>query len=412
MRLFTASLSTETNTFVPIPTRAEDFTVDGGGPPMGSGSVHPCYDVLRRRSAQEGFELVEGLGASAPPSGTVRRDTYEGFRDEILAAAAAAMPLDGVVLGLHGAMVAHGYDDVEGDLLSAIRELVGPAAVIGVEFDPHMHLTQLRFDSADILICFKEFPHVDVIERAEEVCDLTLRTIRGEIAPAMAKWDARMIEVLPTGTQPMRGFVDRLMAMESLSFGSSLSELPAERLQGSSLAGERGGAMLSISCVHGFMAADVEEVGAAMVVITDGDQNKAAAMAEQLGRELFEMRGETRPQYWAPDEGVVEALRHGRQGQPAVIADVWDNPGGGPAGDGTVILRSLITHAAAQQRQRVGFAGVWDPQACALCAAAGVGASLQLRFGGKTSHMAGDPIDALVTVEGVVDDCRSARTQA
>lgn len=131
------------------------------------------------RAAAEGFEVVEGLAATAPPSGTVRRDTYEAFKQEILAQCSAALPIDGVVLGLHGAMVAHGYDDVEGDLLSDVRALVGVECVIGVEFDPHMHLTQRRFDNADILIAYKEFPHVDMIERAEEVVDLTLRTIHG-----------------------------------------------------------------------------------------------------------------------------------------------------------------------------------------------------------------------------------------
>ena len=79
------------------------------------------------------------------------------------------------------AMVAHGYDDVEGDLLSKVRAIVGPDVPIGAELDPHSHLTDLRFDSADILIAFKEFPHIDVIERAEEVVDYTLKMIRKEM---------------------------------------------------------------------------------------------------------------------------------------------------------------------------------------------------------------------------------------
>ena len=159
-------------------------------------------------------------------------------------------------------MVAHGYDDVEGDLLSKVRAIVGPDVPIGAELDPHSHLTDLRFDSADILIAFKEFPHIDVIERAEEVVDYTLKMIRKEMyatpalrcavfcpallcallcpvtpaclsvpaavissKPVMAKFDCRMIEVLPTSTQPMRGFADRMMAMEGHSELSELSEI-------------------------------------------------------------------------------------------------------------------------------------------------------------------------------------------
>ena len=66
------------------------------------------------------------------------------MRDEIIAQVRAAMPLDGVLLGLHGAMVAHGYDDVEGDIIERVRAIVGPDCVIGVELDPHCHLTMKR----------------------------------------------------------------------------------------------------------------------------------------------------------------------------------------------------------------------------------------------------------------------------
>eukprot|EP01051_Picozoa_sp_SAG22_P007397 SAG22_NODE_520_length_9508_cov_1.914869_1_plen_244_part_00 len=215
MKIYTAALSTETNTYVPLPTSATDFSVyspSGSDSREGGGSTpHPCYDILRRRAAAEGFELAEGMGANAPPAGTVGQKVYEGFKEEILAGLRAALPVDGVVLGLHGAMVAHGYDDVEGDLLAAVRQLAGPAAVVAAELDPHSHLFQQRLDSADILIAYKEFPHIDVIERAEELIELTLRTIKKEIRPVMSAFDCRMIEVLPTSSEPMRSFVDRMM---------------------------------------------------------------------------------------------------------------------------------------------------------------------------------------------------------
>ena len=105
------------------------------------------------------------------------------MRDEILGQCAAAMPLDGVLLGLHGAMVAYGYDDVEGDIIERVRAIVGPGCVIGVELDPHCHLTKKRVAGADIIILYKEFPHTDVVERAEEVLDLVLRTIRERDPP-------------------------------------------------------------------------------------------------------------------------------------------------------------------------------------------------------------------------------------
>ena len=130
--------------------------------------------VARRRAAKEGFTLIEGSCFAASPAGTTNRTDYEGMRDEILGQVEAAMPIDAVLLGLHGAMVAHGYDDVEGDIIERVRAIIGPKCVIGVELDPHCHLTLKRVRLADIIVLYKEFPHTDVVERAEDLLDLVL----------------------------------------------------------------------------------------------------------------------------------------------------------------------------------------------------------------------------------------------
>jgi microcystin degradation protein MlrC len=172
MRVFTASLATETNTFAPIPTDLRSFEEAGlyppGKHPDGPTLVTSPLWVLRRRAA-EGIEVVEGTCAWAEPAGTVARAVYEELRDRILAELDAALPVDAVCLGLHGAMVAHGYDDCEGDLLARIRKRVSPDVPIGAELDPHCHMTEQMVAAADLLICFKEFPHTDFVERAEEV---------------------------------------------------------------------------------------------------------------------------------------------------------------------------------------------------------------------------------------------------
>ncbi|MFT7755693.1 UNVERIFIED_CONTAM: M81 family metallopeptidase, partial [Salmonella enterica subsp. enterica serovar Enteritidis] len=81
----------------------------------------------------------------------------------------------------HGAMVAQGYDDCEGDLLERIRAIVGPDVLIASELDPHSHLTRKRVENSNILAAFLEFTHTDFYERGEHVVDLALRTLRGEI---------------------------------------------------------------------------------------------------------------------------------------------------------------------------------------------------------------------------------------
>ena len=122
MRLFTATLATETNTFSPLPTglasyQESVFLRPGEHPDDAPRMCTAPLFVARRRAASDGFTLIEGSCFAASPAGTTNRADYEAMRDEILAQLKAALPLDAVLLGLHGAMVAFGYDDVEGDII-------------------------------------------------------------------------------------------------------------------------------------------------------------------------------------------------------------------------------------------------------------------------------------------------------
>ncbi|GAA4488916.1 M81 family metallopeptidase [Gluconacetobacter asukensis] len=376
MKVFVASLATETNTFSPVPTDRANFLAAFYAPP----GRHPAtptlcsavFPSLRSRASREGFELVEGTATWADPGGLVQRQTYEALRDEILDQLRAALPVNAVVLGLHGAMVAQGYDDCEGDLLARVRALAGPDAVIGATFDPHSHLTPKRVENLDILNAFLEFPHTDFVARAEQVVDLTLRAVRGEIRPVISVFDCRMIDVLPTSQQPMRGFIDSLRALEGQD------------------------TVLSVSLIHGFLAGDVPELGARMVVITDNDPERGARLAREKGMDLFALRGATRMTQHGVEEALHLAAARVAAGatRPVVLADTWDNPGGGVAGDGTLILRAMLDAGL----NDVGVATIWDPMAVTFCLAAGEGATLTLRFGGKSGPGAGDPIDATVTV--------------
>lgn len=376
MRIFTASLATETNTFSPVPTdrasfKAAFYAGPGDHPETPTLCSSPIV-ALRRRAAQDGLTVIEGTATWAEPGGLLQRRTYEELRDEILGQLRAALPVEAVILGLHGAMVAQGYDDCEGDLLARLRDIVGPDVIVACELDPHSHLTPKRVAASNILAAFLEFPHTDFYERGEHVVELGLAAARGEIRPVISTFDCRMIQVLPTSREPMRSFVDRIKALH----------------------GKDG--ILSVSVIHGFMAADVPEMGTRILVVTDDDKARGDALAEKLGMELFAMRENTAMTMLTADEGIARALavRSGGSGNPVVIADVWDNPGGGVAGDGTAILRLMLERGV----DNVGVATIWDPIAVTFCHAAGEGAVIDLRFGGKAGPQAGAPIDATVQV--------------
>ena len=382
MRIFAASIGTETNTFAPIPTALSSFHEGfyfkpGQHPEDPTLTTAPLW-VARRRAKAEGWTLIEGSCSWAEPAGLVSREAHETLRDEVLDQLRAAMPVDGVLLGLHGAMVADGYDDCEGDLIERVRGIVGPKVPIGVELDPHCHLTVKRVRNATLIICYKEFPHTDYVARGEELVELTLSAIRSEIKPVMSLVDCRMIGSFPTTIQPMRGFVDKISALE----------------------GKNG--VLSISIAHCFPYADVPELGSRILVVTDNKKDYGDKLARELADEFLAMRGKTQPPFHSPDEMIDIALSGPG---PVVVADPSDNPGGGAPGDSTVILRRLIERGV----KGVALAPIWDPMAVRVCFLAGVGGKLQLRFGGKTAVTSGQPIDALVTVKKLVRDATQSQ---
>lgn len=376
MRIFAASLATETNTFSPIPTNRASFEDTayfpaGQHPDRATHTTAPLY-VARQRARQDNFTLIEGSCFWAEPSGTCAQADYENMRDEILTQLRAAMPVDGVLLGLHGAMVAFGYDDCEGDIIAHVRDIVGPKVPIGVELDPHCHLTEKRVRGADIIVIYKEYPHIDFVERAEELVSMMVKTIRGQIKPVMSLYDCRMIELVPTTREPGRSFVDRMSALE----------------------GKNG--VLSISLAHGFQQGDVPEIGSRVLVVTDNAKAAGDALAKQLGEEFRALKGQFHPPVTPLDAALDRALA-APDGKPVVIGDSTDNAGGGAASDNTNILRRLIERGI----ENAAIGPIWDPVAVEFCHLAGVGATIPLRIGGKAAATSGLPVDAEATIIGL-----------
>ncbi len=375
MKLFIANLGTETNTFAPMPTGyanfAETYLVRGGDHGDTPNVSATPLIIFRQKAEQRGWEVVESLCTFAQPSGLTLRAVYESFRDEILNDLRAAMPVDVVLFSMHGAMVAEGYDDCEGDLLARAREIVGPDVPIGSELDLHCHITQKMVDNATALITFKEYPHIDFAARAADLFDLIADAAQAKVRPVTSVFNCRMIGVYHTTREPMRAYVDRLKQLE-----------------------DQGG-VLSISVGHGFPWGDVPDMGTKILVITDNRPGHGERLAEELGRELYDMRKALRPDYLSIEEGLKRALEI--KGSPVVLADVADNAGGGAPSDSTFILRAMLDRGI----QDAALACLWDPIAVSIAMNAGVGAQLDLRIGGKIGPASGDPLDLHVQVMGV-----------
>jgi microcystin degradation protein MlrC len=222
--------------------------------------------------------------AFAQPGGVTTRHAWQTLRDELLADLRAALPVQMVLLGLHGAMVADGCDDCEGELLREVRAIVGPGVVVGAELDPHHHLSPAMCEHADLLVSFKQYPHTDVLERAFELVDLCAATAAGRIRPTLGVADCDMISIVHTTREPARSFVDRMQALEG-----------------------RDG-VLSISVTHGFPWGDVADMGTRVFVYTDGNAGQAQALARRLADELYGLRDALQPPQPDIDEALDQAL--------------------------------------------------------------------------------------------------------
>lgn len=377
MRVFAASLQTETNTFSPLRTGDVEFTAltwpAGTHPDRPTLYTGPLW-VARRECTARGWTLVEGLCAGAHPGGVIRREVYERLRDQILGELAAAAPVDMVLLGLHGAMVADGYDDCEGDLLACARALA-PKAAIGALIDPHCHLSAAMLRHADILIAFKEYPHTDSLDRSEELWRLTLGTAEGALSPVMRVADCGMMDMFFTMIEPTSGLVRRFRDAEA-----------------------RPG-VLSTSLIHGFPWGDVADFGTRTLVVADADANLAQALADELAAQTRALRGQCMTPLM-PVRQAVEVARTWAGPGPLVMADFADNPGAGSPSDSTWLIGALIeggvTDACA--------AFLFDPVAVEIAKAAGKGAKMPLRIGGKTCSFSGHPLDLDVEVLRIAED--------
>jgi len=381
MRVFSAALATETNTFAPMPTGLSSFHERAyypAGQHPDAMQMHggPLW-AAREVGPARGWTLIEGLVAAAVPNGVVTRAAYEGLRDQLLADLRAALPVDMVLLGMHGAMIADGYDDCEGDLLARVREIVGADTVVGGTLDPHTHLSAAMVDNADLLICWKEYPHIDILERARELVTLCTALADKRLKLRVAVADTGMVRMLHTTRDPAKSFVDRVRAVE----------------------GQDG--IVSVSVVHGFPWGDTPDMGTKILVYSDAsadpDGVRGRALAQLLATELFELR----EQLAEPRLGIDEALDAALATKGTVVlGDGSDNPGGGASGDSTYILRRIMERGLAD----VCLGPLWDPGAVRIAFDAGAGARLALRVGGKIGPQSGDPIDATWEVRALARD--------
>jgi len=368
----------ETNTFAPSPA---DFAAFDGGSGYGPIRRGPeIFDDLSHVNAaiagairigrDQGWDLVPTLWCAASPSAHVTRDAFERIGGELVDRIAAAGPLDGVFLDLHGAMVCDHLDDGEGALLALLRDRIGPDVPVVVALDLHANVTPRMVALADLLESYRTYPHVDMAETGARAARVLGDMLAGD-RPAKAFLQAPFLTAIAwqsTWAEPARGLYAQL----------------AELAQGVS----------ALSFNMGFPAADFPDCGMSVLAYGRGADDAARAMMAAVEAAEPQFTGRV----WTPDEGVAEALRLAQDATlPVVLSDTQDNPGAGANSDTTGMIRALL-----KARAPGAVGNFFDPAAAAAAHAAGVGATVRLALGGR-SQPGDSPLEGDFTIERLTD---------
>ena len=376
MRIGIASLNHESNTFASFPTTLSDFRFVRG-PELVEHYRSTFHEVggFIAGAEEYGYEMVPLMGAVATPAGAVEADAYEALMDELLGLIDDAMPLDGLLLGLHGAMVAEGYPQGDGETTRRVRALVGPDFPLFVTHDYHGNVPPQLVEDATALIIYKTCPHIDQRERGLQAAELLMRTVRGEVRPVASIAKPELVYNIAfhnTNLNPMKPVMEAAIELE------------------------RQPGILATSVAAGYQYADVPWMGPCIVVVADGDSSLAEREAQRLADLMWSMRDDLLPRI----PGAAEAVRMAMASEekPVSLMDMGDNIGGGSAGDSTIILEEFLRQGASGW-----VVALYDPEAVAACSAAGIGAQLTLPVGGKVDDQHGPTVTVTGTVRTLHD---------
>ena len=379
MRVAIGGISHESSTFTNVATTLDSFRersyLHGAEIVERFTGVNTPIGGFIEGAEAHGFEAVPTMLAEAFPSAPTPRSIFDRLVGELVDGIEAAGAIDGVLLELHGAMVAEGIDDAEGHILAAVRHLVGPDMPIVGQLDIHSNVSQGMIEAADVLIGRETYPEIDMAPRGRECADVLVRMVREGLRPTMALhqlplvWGMNQVTAHP----PMRQAIEYLHQIEA-----------------------RPGVICG-SIATCFPLADIPDMGASVYVATDNDLSLAQSCADELAAWLWERRADWQLAMPSTAEALQAAEGTGRF--PVIFADRNDNTGGGSPGDSTGLLRTFL--AADLQDACVLY--IVDPEAVAACHQAGVGAVLDLEVGGKASPLQGEPCSMRAEVVALSD---------
>ena len=373
----------ESNTFSDTPTDYAAFSQTFASNLIKAwGETHHEMGGFIQGATQYDYTAYPTLMTAATPAGRVTDDAFNRLTEMLIQHLKAAPKHEGLLLALHGAMVAESYPDGDGEVLRRLREAFGRDFPIVVTLDQHTNVSEQMVAESTALVIYKTTPHIDQRQRGLQAAELMMRILREGITPtqALAK-PPMLLNILyhNTNVPPMEPI---------LTAAKQLEARPD---------------VLVANVAAGYPYADVYEVGPSFVVVTDDNPQLAQTEADRLSDMLWRVHGQLTldlPDAAQAAEQAIQSEQH-----PVILVEMGDNIGGGSPGDSTFVLAELLRQGAS------GFVVVlYDPTAVQSCVQAGVGAEIALDVGGKADNLHGDSV-AIQGKVRLIHDGRFIETQ-
>jgi microcystin degradation protein MlrC len=377
--VLTAEISHETNTFCAIATTEKNFSertwLIGEAAIAERGSVNTPLAGFLDIGRKHHWKITHVLSADAQPSGRVTREAFDALTAPIVAAALAHKEqLDGILLGMHGAMATEFCDDGEGELLKRLRDKLGASVPIAITLDPHAHVTRTMCDLANIIVSYKTYPHIDMRVTGQHAAEVLQRTMLGEIQPLTLRVSLPMLEEANGGRTDIGPMIDRLSK-------ARIYEQEAD--------------VFAVSINGGFPNADIIEVGPTVLVTAQGDMHQHARFATELADDMWKWRKDALNHYYTVEQAAQISCQFQATGKPLLVADYADNPGAGAYGDSTALLAALLEAGLTN----ACFGAMTDPETVHQLQTYKPGDQLTVRLGGKSDpRFGGGPLELLATL--------------
>lgn len=323
--------------------------------------------------------VVPGVG------GLITQEAHEMAKETFLAMLRKAGPVDGVFLQLHGTAVAEHVDDCEGDLLAALRELLGEKVPLIASLDGHANVTPLMVTHASMLIGVKTNPHYDFVPVGRQAARVMAGMFAGTLTPTSAWAQPALVPSL------QKLYVAPGWPMEHLT------------RQAHNLAA-KDPRVVDVSLLGGFPYSEIPETGMSVAVTT----NKEPGLAQEIAETVKEACWAKRHALIADVVPVADAVREAIETEdgPVVLGDLADSGGAGTPGDGTVLLAELLR----QNAKGAVISNITDPAAVQEAIQAGIGKQVTLTVGGKVDTFHGDPVQISGRVRVIQDGVYRAAT--